>query len=35
MVTLVHELRRRDTRLGVATTCIGMGQDVATVVEQI
>jgi acetyl-CoA acetyltransferase len=31
MVTLVHELRR----LGVATTCIGMGQGAATVVEQI
>ena len=35
MVTLVHEMRRRGTRLGVATMCIGMGQGAATVVEQI
>ncbi|HXR35339.1 MAG TPA: hypothetical protein VN754_05290 [Candidatus Binataceae bacterium] len=35
MVTLVREMRRRAARLGVATICIGMGQGVATVVEQI
>lgn len=34
MVTLVHEMRRRGARLGLATMCIGMGQGVATVVEQ-
>jgi acetyl-CoA acyltransferase len=35
MTTLIHEMRRRGTSLGVATMCIGMGQGVATVVEQI
>ncbi len=35
MTTLIHEMRRRGARLGVATMCIGMGQGVATVVEQI
>ncbi len=32
--TLVHEMRRRDTRLGLATMCVGVGQGVATVIEQ-
>jgi fatty acid oxidation complex beta subunit FadA len=35
MVTLTHEMRRRGSRLGVATMCIGMGQGIATVVEQV
>jgi acetyl-CoA acetyltransferase family protein len=35
MVTLTHEMRRRGAALGVATMCIGMGQGIATVVEQI
>ncbi len=35
MTTLLHEMRRRGARLGIATMCIGMGQGVATVVEQI
>ncbi len=35
MTTLIHEMRRRGARLGVATMCIGMGQGVATVVEQV
>jgi acetyl-CoA acyltransferase len=35
MTTLIHEMRRRGAKLGVATMCIGMGQGVATVVEQI
>jgi acetyl-CoA acyltransferase len=35
MVTLTHEMRRRGARLGVATMCIGMGQGIATVVEQL
>ncbi len=35
MTTLIHEMRRRGSRLGVATMCIGMGQGVATVVEQV
>jgi acetyl-CoA acetyltransferase family protein len=32
--TLLHEMRRRGTRLGVATMCVGVGQGVATVIEQ-
>ena len=31
--TLVHELRRRGGRYGVATMCIGMGQGMAAVIE--
>lgn len=33
MTTLVHEMRRRDVRFGLATMCIGVGQGVAVVVE--
>ena len=33
MTTLVHELRRRRARYGLATMCIGVGQGIATVVE--
>jgi len=33
LVTLVHEMRRRQSRWGLATMCIGVGQGVATVVE--
>jgi 3-oxoadipyl-CoA thiolase len=32
---LVHELRRREGRYGLATMCIGVGQGIATVVERI
>jgi len=33
MTTLVHELNRRQGRLGLATLCVGVGQGEATVVE--
>jgi 3-oxoadipyl-CoA thiolase len=33
MTTLVRELRRRGARYGVATLCVGVGQGLATVVE--
>ena len=33
MTTLVWELRRRGARYGIATLCVGVGQGVATVVE--
>jgi 3-oxoadipyl-CoA thiolase len=33
MTTLVHEMRRRGVRYGLATMCIGVGQGLATVVE--
>jgi acetyl-CoA acyltransferase len=35
VVTLTHEMRRRGIALGVATMCIGIGQGIATVVEQV
>lgn len=35
MVTLTHEMRRRGAKLGLATMCIGTGQGIATVVEQV
>jgi 3-oxoadipyl-CoA thiolase len=35
VTTLVHELRRRGVRYGLATMCIGVGQGIATIVEQI
>jgi acetyl-CoA acetyltransferase family protein len=35
LVTLTHEMRRRGVALGVATMCIGIGQGIATVVEQV
>jgi len=34
MTTLVHALRRRKARYGVATMCIGVGQGIAVVVER-
>jgi acetyl-CoA acetyltransferase family protein len=33
VVTLVHELRRRDGRYGVATMCVGVGQGQAALFE--
>ncbi|NUN13071.1 MAG: thiolase family protein [Myxococcales bacterium] len=35
VVTLLHELERRDQTLGLATLCIGFGMAVATVIERI
>ena len=35
MTMLVHELRRRSGRYGLATMCIGVGQGIATVIERI
>src|SRR5207302_11445363 len=32
---LVHELRRRGGRYGLAIMCIGVGQGIATIVERI
>jgi 3-oxoadipyl-CoA thiolase len=34
LTTLVHELKRRDGRYGLATMCIGVGQGIALVVER-
>jgi acetyl-CoA acetyltransferase family protein len=35
LTTLAHELRRRGGRYGLATMCIGVGQGIATVIENI
>jgi 3-oxoadipyl-CoA thiolase len=34
VVSLLHELRRRDGRYGLATLCVGVGQGVAALFEQ-
>ncbi len=34
MTTLLHEMRRRKVRYGIATMCIGVGQGIATIVER-
>jgi acetyl-CoA acetyltransferase len=34
LTTLVHELRRREGRYGLATMCIGVGQGIALLVER-
>jgi acetyl-CoA acetyltransferase len=33
--TLLHELKRRGGRYGLATMCIGMGQGIATIFERV
>jgi 3-oxoadipyl-CoA thiolase len=35
VTTLVHEMRRRGARYGLATMCIGVGQGIAMIVERI
>ncbi len=35
LTTLVHELRRRQGRYGLATMCIGVGQGISAVVERV
>jgi 3-oxoadipyl-CoA thiolase len=35
MTTLVHEMRRRGARYGMATMCVGVGQGLATIVEAV
>jgi 3-oxoadipyl-CoA thiolase len=35
LTTLVHELRRRNGRYGLATMCIGVGQGITTVIERM
>jgi acetyl-CoA acetyltransferase len=35
MTTLVHEMARRESRYGLATMCIGVGQGIATIVERV
>jgi 3-oxoadipyl-CoA thiolase len=35
MTTLIHEMKRRQTHLGLATMCIGVGQGISTIVELV
>jgi acetyl-CoA acetyltransferase family protein len=35
VITLAHELRRRDASRGLAAMCIGVGQGIATVIERV
>ncbi len=35
IVTLLHELERREGRYGLATMCIGVGQGIATIIERM
>lgn len=35
LVTLIHEMKRRNAKKGLATLCIGGGQGVATIVELV
>jgi acetyl-CoA acetyltransferase len=35
VLTLLHELRRRGARYGLATACIGGGQGIAMIVESV
>jgi acetyl-CoA acyltransferase len=35
VTTLVHEMKRRNSKFGLATMCIGLGQGVATIIEQV
>ncbi|GAA3331931.1 hypothetical protein GCM10020331_090430 [Ectobacillus funiculus] len=34
LVSLIHEMIKRDSQTGLATLCIGGGQGVATIVER-
>lgn len=35
LTTLVYEMKRRDVKYGLATMCIGVGQGIATIVENV
>lgn len=35
LTTLLHEMKRRKSRYGLATMCIGVGQGIATIVERV
>ncbi|GJQ21159.1 MAG: acetyl-CoA acetyltransferase [Bacteroidia bacterium] len=35
MTTLLHSMKRRQIRYGLATMCIGVGQGIATIVERV
>ena len=33
LITLIHQMKKRDTKYGLATLCVGVGQGVTTLVE--
>jgi len=33
LTSLIHEMKKRDTKYGLATLCVGVGQGVTTLVE--
>jgi acetyl-CoA acetyltransferase len=35
VVTLLHEMKKRNARRGLATMCIGVGQGISTLVEAV
>ncbi|MCA9563976.1 MAG: hypothetical protein KC561_10830, partial [Myxococcales bacterium] len=35
MTTLLHGMQRRGVRYGLATLCVGVGQGVSVIVEQL
>ena len=35
MTTLLYEMKRRNSKRGLATLCVGVGQGVATLVERV
>lgn len=35
LTTLLHELERRDKKIGLSTMCIGFGQGIATIIERL
>ncbi|WP_264739107.1 acetyl-CoA C-acyltransferase [Cytobacillus firmus] len=34
LTTLLHEMKRRDSKYGLATMCVGVGQGISTIVER-
>ena len=35
IVTLLNAMEQKDTQVGLATMCIGLGQGIATVIERV
>ncbi|MGP4071091.1 thiolase family protein [Piscibacillus sp. B03] len=35
LTTLVHEMQKRNTQYGLATMCVGVGQGIATIIENV
>ncbi|WP_210363935.1 3-oxoadipyl-CoA thiolase [Bacillus sp. REN3] len=35
LTTLLHEMKKRESRYGLATMCVGVGQGIATIIENI